>query len=321
MLISNSVRFWLYLVPIIPSMIITIFGLYRLGISRTFQSPLKNHCKLLLLSCVFVGELFDITWHIDYYYRGTVISQTFAFCTVWIFIDSVTSVSISILIAWASIDRYMTTFHSHWLATNVKRFFFHYLPLSVCILYPMSFYFIIFFIMPCDVPFNYDSILCNRSECTFHSHSIALWESVTHYAIPVCITVAFSVTLLVRVAYYVYHNCDRVKCNKYKKTAIQLLPISVVYILLQLPPMLLHVAYTAGLSRSIAADYYSDSIYFRYWIMLFIPFAYVTPLSELRRQKHKVVVFWKRRHVVEPVMIDIASQKISESGGVVSIGW
>jgi hypothetical protein len=85
--------------------------------------------------------------------------------------------------------------------------------------------------------------------------------------------------------------------------------------------MLLYVAYTAGLSRNIAADYYSDSIYFRYWIMLFIPFVCVTPLSELRRQQRKVVVFWKRRHAVEPVMIDIASKKISESGDAVSIDW
>ncbi len=321
MVISNSVRFWLYLVPFIPSIIFTIFGLHRLRISRTFDTTLRNHDKFLLLSCVLIGELFDVTWYIHYYHTGTVLSQTPAFCIVWTFIDSAMSVSISTLISWASIERHIVTFHPEWLATSAKRFFFHYFPLGACIVYPASFYFVIFFTMPCDVPFNYDSRLCNRSECIFRSHSIALWDSVTHYIMPVCITVIFSVALLARVMYYRYRTCDRVRCNRYKKIAVHLLPISFFYILLQFPPMVLHFAYTTGLSRSIAADYYSDSIYFRYWIMLFIPFVYVNPLSELRRQQRKIVVFWERRCAVEPVMIGIASKNVSESGDAVSIGW
>ncbi len=321
MVISNSVRFWLYLVPFIPSIIVTTFGLYRLCISRALDTALKNHDKFLLLSCVLIGELFDVTWHIHYYHTGTVLSPTPAFCIVWTFIGSAMSVSISILIAWASIERHIVTFHSDWLATSAKRFFFHYFPLGACILYPASFYFVIFFAMPCDIPFNYDSILCNRSECIFLNHPIALWDSVTHYIMPLCITVIFSVALLARVVYYRHRTCDRVRCDRYKKIAVQLLPVYFFYILLQFPPMLLYVAYTTGLSQSVAADYYSDSIYFRYWIMLFIPFVYVTPLAELRRKHRKIVVFWKRRRAVEPVRIDIAQKNVSESDVAVSIGW
>ena len=321
MVISNSARFWLYLIPVIPSIICAMLRLYRLRISRTFGTTLRNHDKFLLLSCVLIGELFDVTWHIHYYHTGTVLSSTPSFCIVWAFIGSATSVSSSFLIAWTSIERHIVTFYPEWLLTRTKRFFFHYIPLSACILYPTVFYFVIFCTISCDVPFDYNSRLCNRSECIFRSHSIALWDSFIHYVMPVCATVIFTVALLARVVYYRHRIYERVEWDKYKRIAIKMLPTFVFYILLQFPPMVLYAAYSTGLSRSVAADYYNDCTYFRYWIILFIPFVYSTPSSERQRKHRTIFVFWKkRRAVVQPVIIDITPQVISDSDAVASIG-
>lgn len=320
MAISSSVRFWLYLIPFLPSLVFTILGLYRLRFGRALGLTLKNHGKFLLLSCVLIGELSDVPWHIHYYYTSTVLSSTPGFCIAWAFISSTTSVSISIIIAWTSIERHIATFYPQWLTTNTKRFFLHYVPLSTCILYPLCIYSVIFFTLPCDAPFHYEDRLCNRSECIFRNQFIALLDSITNYLIPVCVTVIFTVALLARVVYYRYRTFDRVEWDKYKKIAVQLLPISIFYIIIQLPPMVLYTAYSSGLSRHIASDYYDDCIYFRYWIILFIPFIYVTPFTIVQKRNRKIVVIWEKRCAVDPVIMNLPPQRMTHSIAAVSLG-
>jgi hypothetical protein len=63
--------------------------------------------------------------------------------------------------------------------------------------------------------------------------------------------------------------------------AVRLLPISVLYILLQLAPMSLNAAYSAGLSRSMAVDYYSDALFSNYWIILFTPLTNAVSVPDL----------------------------------------
>ena len=62
----------------------------------------------------------------------------------------------------------------------------------------------------------------------------------------------------------------------------QLLLLSVLYILLQFPPMSLYAAYSVGLTPDVAVDYYVDSLFFSYWMMLFVPFACALSLPDLR---------------------------------------
>jgi hypothetical protein len=62
--------------------------------------------------------------------------------------------------------------------------------------------------------------------------------------------------------------------------AAQLLPISALYFLLNLPTMILYVAYSGGLPKNIAADYYGDSLFFANWIILFTPFFSAVALPE-----------------------------------------
>jgi hypothetical protein len=319
MVISNSVRFWLYLIPLIPSIIITIFALYYLRINQAFGTALKKHNNFLLLSCVLIGELFDVVWHVHYYRTDTALSSTPAFCLIWVFIGAATSVSIYFLIAWVSIGQHILIFYPNWLATKTKRFFCHYLPLAICVVYPTIFYAVIFFFVSCDVPFNYNKRLCDRYECVFSNHSIALWDSIIHYVMPVCITLSFSVTLLVRVVYHRYLIRQRIDWNRYKKIGIPLLAIYAFYMLLQFPPMILYTAYSAGLSRSVATDYYNDSLYFRHWIILFTPLVCAASLPGLRTKYRKILVFWRRKHTIQPIIIEMVPQHVNRPAAVVSI--
>jgi len=156
MTIPNIVLSWLYLVPLIPSVILAIFVLYHLLIDRAFRTALNNHIIILLLSSGLIESVIDGVWYIYWYRTGTVFSATPAFCTAWSIINSAFDVSIHIQMAWASIQRHILVFHPNWFGSRRKCFFFHYLPSVVCILYPIIFYFTMFMI-PCDIPFNYSA--------------------------------------------------------------------------------------------------------------------------------------------------------------------
>jgi hypothetical protein len=125
MIIAYSIHFWLYLVPIIPSVLVTIFNLYHLLSSRALHTAPNNHVIILLLSCGLIQTLTSIVWYIHYYRTGTVLSSTPTFCGTWVFIDS-------------SMERHILVFYPNWFATKSKRFLFHYLPLAICILWPCN---------------------------------------------------------------------------------------------------------------------------------------------------------------------------------------
>ena len=155
MVLSSYIHGWLYLVPLIPSILVAILVLYHSLNSRVLRTALNNHVIILLLSCGLIENLTDIIWCIDYYWTGFALSPTPAFCVTWIFMSSTLYVAVSILTAWVSIERHILIFHSNWLGTKIKCFFFHYLPLAVCIMWPSVFYFVMFIIVPCSVKFNF----------------------------------------------------------------------------------------------------------------------------------------------------------------------
>jgi len=316
MTISYPVRSWLLLVPLIPSIFVTIFVLYHLLISRALRKALNNHVIILLVSCGLIEELTDVSWYIHFYRTGTVLSSTSGFCYSWVLFSSILFASISILMAWASMERHILVFNPNWVATKTKRFFFHYLPLSICILWPTIFYLLMLLILPCNVPFNYNKRLCNRYTCVTNIPWASLFDSIAHYILPAFVTVIFSVALLARVLYSRYRIRGRIDWRNYKKMAGQLLPISALYILLQLPPMTMYAAYSAGLPRTVATSYYSDSIFFNYWVILFTPFASAVSLPELGKKCRKCFLFWQRRRAVAPESLTMTRIKIVQLAAV-----
>ncbi|CAF1222649.1 unnamed protein product [Adineta steineri] len=309
-------RFWILLAPLIPSILVTIFVLYHLLKNRGYRTALNNHVIILLLSVGLVEELTGIVWNIYFYHNGTSLLLTPAFCYAWVYIDTTAIVSIYILITWASLERHILIFHSSYFLTRTKRLLFHYLPMILCILYPMIFYFVIFFIVPCNKPLRYTSRDCNLYSCVGSSPAVALYDSLAHYILPAFITVTFSVGLFIRVLYQKYHIHHRIDWRKYKNMALQLLPISCLYIFLQLPPMSLYAAYSAGLPRTIGVDYFNDSLFFSFYIMLLTPFACAMSLPELRTKCRNVMLFWRRRHPVGPLrMATMIRIKVDRMGG------
>ncbi len=67
-LISDSIRFWLCLIPNCLSILCSLFALYQLLSDQTFRQALQNHVFILLL---FIGSIYQwkiISSMIFYYY-------------------------------------------------------------------------------------------------------------------------------------------------------------------------------------------------------------------------------------------------------------
>ena len=272
---------------------------------------------ILLLICGLIEELTDMLWTIYFTCAGTVLSSTPAFCSTWVFVGPTAYIATYILMAWASIERHILVFYPNWFRSKTKCLFFHYLPLAICILWPVLFYFVILIILPCDVTFNYNKKYCGRYNCLINIPWATWTDSIGNYIIPAFTTVIFSVALFVRVLYNRYRIRGRIDWRNYKKLAGQLLPISILYLLLQFPPTILYAAYTFGLLPwSVGADYYSDSFFFSYWVILFTPFASIISLPDLKMKCTNVVLFWRKRRAVGPTVLTISRRNLGQTPAV-----
>ena len=298
MTVNPTIGFWFYLVPLVPSILCSIFVLYHLLAKRALRNAVNNHVVILMVSFGLLYEITDIVWYIHFYRTGTPILATETFCRVWVFIDGAVYVIIALLMAWASIERHILIFHSSWVATRVQRFFLHYLPLIIACMYPTVFYGVIFFVLPCDVWYGYNLATCNQYACISWTPSLSLWDSAANYIAPVFVIVVFSVALLARVVYRKCRVHGRVEWRNYRKMAVQLLSISAIYFVFLLPPTILSTAYTAGLPWD-DSEYYYTALYFGYYTVLLTPFVCVMPLPELR-SKFKRLFFCRRERAVGP---------------------
>ncbi|CAF2746130.1 unnamed protein product [Rotaria sp. Silwood2] len=130
--------------------------------------------------------------------------------------------------------------------------------------------------------FNYSEIQCGYNDGLFHPQILAVWDSVVNTILPAVIIVSFSTALIFRVLYQKHQLNQKIKWRNYRKMAVQMLSISSIYLCLYFIPMLLYIAYSLGLSRIFAHDYYDTSLYLFYFIIILLPFICAVSLPELR---------------------------------------
>jgi hypothetical protein len=293
--ISITARFWLYFPVLIPSLVCSVFVLYHLLTDRALRRALNNHVIILILFLGLFYELTDVVWLIHYYRVGNALIQTKAFCLTWSFMDFAGFCTISILVAWASIERHILIFHDKWVSTKWGRLFIHYIPLVIFLLYPIIFYIFIFFITSCELPLDYAMMHCGYSFCALFIPAIGRFDSIVNDIIPTFCIVIFSILLLARVLWQKRRLRQRIQWRNYRKMAVQLLSIASLYFVIDFPPMVLYALYTSGVSISYnAIDYYASSLYFTAHIIMLIPLVTAFSLPELRAKLKMNVQCWRR---------------------------
>ena len=263
---SYPVRFCIFLLGEVPSIICSLFVLYHLLFDRTLRRALHNHVIIVLLVNGLISELTDIPWILHFYLSRTALQSKPTFCLIWSFIDNATFVIQLVLFAWASIERHILIFHDSWVSTTRRRFFVHYLPLVTLLVYCLIFYSFVYFFPPCRHSFNYSSILCVTS-CLSPFHTYNIWRRIFNTIGPTIVIALFSTALLLRVLWQKRQMHRGINWRNHRKMTIQLLSISTLYILLALPYMLISFAWILGMPSNVSLNVYVYVVFFSYFIV------------------------------------------------------
>jgi hypothetical protein len=299
-LISVSIRFWLYLIPNILSILCSLFVLFHLLFNRILRQALNNHVIIILLFIGLTYELTSVPLMLYYYRFSSTWKLTFSFAHFWTFIDYLSYATQLIGFAWATIERHILIFHNQWVSTRKKRFFVHYFPLMTLFTYLLTYYFVLIFFPFCEdliipSPFNGVPIAC----FLFDQITLA-YDTLSHQIIPTFIIIFMSSALLLRVLWQKSHLNRSIEWRKQRKMTIQLLSISILYLLFMGPRTLLQICLFIGLTTYSVLTLYMYSAFFANYIIFLFPFVCCGTIPELGKKLKKVFICRKQRQVIVP---------------------
>ncbi|CAF3360585.1 unnamed protein product [Rotaria sp. Silwood2] len=309
--IPYLVRFWIILLFYIPSIICSLFVFYHFIINRTLRQALHNHVIFLLLFINLIVQLTSIPWILNYYRLGNVWPQNPLFCLTWIFIDEALYITTTILFAWATIERHILIFHDQLVSTKYKFIFFHYLPIVIILLYCISYNIIAIILPPCENKFDYTQLVCGYPLCYYEFPFVATWDVVVNDIIPTIIIIFSSIALLLRVVYQKYRMRRPIRWRNHRKMTIQLISISVLYLILYIPKMLMEFIYICGISEDFGADFMSYAEFFAYYGIVFLPFVCTGSMPELKSSIKKIFPYWQQQtRIVGPQTIRLSRRAV-----------
>ncbi|CAF4125344.1 unnamed protein product, partial [Rotaria sordida] len=156
---------------------------------------------IVILIIGLIIELIAIPFHLNFLHFGIVQPSIPFICMLWWFIDLGLYNGFTIIMAWSSLHRYLFIFHDQIFLQGKKRFVFHYLPLSILLLYILIFYIYVIIFPPCKNIFDYTLPVCNDYPCYLDNLVLGIWDSVVNGILPIFIICIFSVVILIRVHY------------------------------------------------------------------------------------------------------------------------
>ncbi|CAF1109657.1 unnamed protein product [Rotaria sordida] len=285
----------------IPSIISHIFIIYHLIFNRNLRRALHNHVILILLIINFLFITTDLSITFHFLRFGFIEKNQRNLCLAWNFLDLFLSNLSTFLMMWASIERNILVFYDRQLLnTKYKRFFFHYLPLIILIIYTFIFYIIvIFFNSSCSniEYFIYDELFCGKP-CYVHKDIIL--SSIDYLFHKICSSILiflFSFILLLRFLWGKRQRNQIIRWRHHRKITIQFISISILYFIGTLPVAiseLLHI--WKNLKNNIKESEIQEEffLYFFYFISFILPFVCLLNLPEIY-SKIPLFIYFKRQ--------------------------
>ena len=307
--IPVSVRFWLYLIPDTLSILCSIFVLYHLLFDRTLRHALHNHVIIVLLFAGLVYETTTVPLMLYYYCVGNSWKRSTSFSRFWIFIDSLSYEIQLIGFAWASIERHILIFHSQWVLTQKKRFFVHYLPLVGVLMYCFIYYFAFDLFPFCgdiDFPSPTNGV---PFSCIFFHRIMGKWDAICNLIVPTFIIIIFSLALLFRIIKQSTRFNRSIIWKKQRKVALQLLSISVLYLVFNFPRTILLIMTLSSTFTYVLIPYLSHLVFFALYTIFLFPIVCCGATSGLWKKLKKLVFCRKQRHVVAPAVIPMRNME------------
>ncbi|CAF3410009.1 unnamed protein product [Rotaria sp. Silwood1] len=299
--IPSAVKFWLYLIFLVPSIICSVFLLCHLLWKRNLNRAVHNHAIIFFLIICLIHEITIYPWMLHFYNKEGTWKRTSFFCTFWLFIDWGLYYTQTILFAWATIERHILIFHGRWVSTKKKRLLIHYLPHIILVLYCLIYYIIVIFFPPCENIFDTYSLICIKL-CWYASSSLLYtYDTIVHQILPILIIVGFSIGLLIRIRWQKHRIGQLLKWRKHWKMTLQLLFVSVIYLIFGLPLTIMSILYLGGVPLNVTAKFAEYALFFNYCTIILCPIASIISLPKLRNERKNMARSRRQARAVAPI--------------------
>lgn len=296
-----KVEFALFLIGQILSIPCYLFAFYHLLLKKTARQTIQNHSILILLLYNFFTVTIDIAFIQHVTRTGYAPFFSPIICLIWQFIDFGLWYGAISLMLWVSIERHILIFHPNAMQTNCHRMLFHYIPLLITALYAPTLFFVLIFLIPCDRVYVPNDFLCG-SPCFYNvvPNWFNYYDSFVDYAIPIVSIGICNICLFLRFLKQKQRLRQSVTWRQCRKMLIQLFLVSAVYLVFDLPYVIIFTARFAGFTT------FGDDILSPYIMRLtmvpsiIIPYPTLLGLPGLT-QKLNALLVWKRNYRrVEP---------------------
>lgn len=290
----EKIKFGLLISFQIPSIICHLFVIYHLIVDSRLRKSLRHNVFLIFLSINFLLITLDLSITLHFLRRSSFDEHDYQLCVGWNFLDSFLVSLCTLLIVWISFERYLLIFYDRiFFNTRKKRLIVHYCPFIVLFIYSFCFYFYaVFMNLSCQNAehFDFDEIFCGRA-CFVHADKIVSSIDLLFNKIVCSILILiFNFLLLIRVIYQKRRRNQAMNWNRHRKIAIQVLSISLLYLIGVLPAAIAEVFHIFELNpheegseeESIIQE--NVFLYLFYFISLIIPFICLMSLPKIYRK-------------------------------------
>lgn len=280
--IPITFRFWTYLIANFLSLSCTIIVLYCFLRNRSLRRSLNNHIIIIILIVGLINELIDIPPRLYQYRFKTPLIQSEFYYLFGFYLNYGGHITHLLLFSWATIQRHILIFHHHCLLTRRRRFFLHYLPMIIIFIYSLIYYAVITFYPFCQTFFKFYLTGGYIIPCIYEYRPLALWELFIHQGLATLNIAIFSIALIVRVVQQKRHVHGIILWRKYRRMSIQLVTISILYIIFQFPSTIILFATRYSLSKVASISYMYYALYLRHYGIFLFPFACLASSPELQ---------------------------------------
>jgi hypothetical protein len=147
--------------------------------------------------------------------------------------------------------------------------------------------------------------------CSFDSFSFHAFDTLFNNIIPSLTIVIFSLALLVRVLRQKYRIRQQIQWRKHRKMTIQILSISVLYLLITAPWAIIIFLRVCGLPSNVGVSYEYYTNFIDYFIVPLFPFVALLSLPKLSIKVKKFLHVHRRRRSIEPQIVVGRAVKIN----------
>lgn len=288
------ISYWLLLFSNILSIACSILLLTLLIYDRNLRRALHNHLIIIILFVNLASQLIDNSSYLSFLDHRRVLPSTPAMCIVWILVAYQFYVTSTLIVALASVQRHILIFyHRQCLSTSRRRFFVHYLPIVFLLAYSFTYGLTVTILLIKDnYPFDFSFRMCGGlSKWILNYPSLSIYDLLLHGLLPTPVITVASIGLLVRVVRQKRRLLGRIEWQKQRKMTIQLLSVSCLFIVINLPPIFLQILIITGLGNDLVGLIEASWIlgYLTYYQSILIPFVCLFPLlSSLRTTWKKI---------------------------------